>query len=70
MTTLETCRTFVPKKLVQIQGKVFWYQFKEVDKSVRLDDEVLANKNKVDKDNVNKNKAESHRIVGLMTLIL
>ena len=29
MTTIEIRRTFVLKKLVQIQGKVFWCEFKE-----------------------------------------
>ena len=75
MTTLEMGKTSVLKKLVQIQGKVLWCEFKKISKSARLNNEISANKDKVDKDEVNKdkvdkNKAESYMIVGLLTLTL
>ena len=50
---------------MQIQGKVFWCEFKEVDKSVKLNNKILSNKDKFDKD-----KAKSHMITGLMSLSL
>ena len=58
MTILETFKTFVWEEFMQIQGKVFWCEFKEVSKSIKVD-------NKVDKD-----EAESHIITNLMTLAL
>ena len=37
---------------------------------MRLDNEVLADKNEVDKDEIGKNKPESHMFAGFMTLAL
>ena len=70
MTTIKTCRTSVPEKLVQIQRNILLYKFKKIDKSMRLDNKILTNKNEADKDKVDKNKAESHIIAGLVTLVL
>ena len=37
---------------------------------IRVNNEVLPNKEKVDKNEFDKDKAKSHMIVGLMTLVL
>ena len=56
-------KTSVPEELVQIWGKLLWYEFKEVGKSARLD-------NKFDKDESNKDEAKNHMIADLVTLAL
>ena len=63
MTTLEMRWTSAPKELIQIQGKVLWCDFKEIDKSAKHDNEF-------DKNEVDKNEAKSHMITGFMTSAL
>ena len=38
--------------------------------SIRLNNDIFANKDKVDKDKLNKNKAKSYIIIGLVILEL
>ena len=64
MTILEMHKTSVLDKLIQIYEKFFSIS-SERFVNTRLDNEILADKDQVDKD-----EAESHIIVGLVTLVL
>ena len=50
---------------MQIQGKVFWCKFEKIGKNARLDNEVLA-----DKDEIDKEEAKSYMIAGFVILTL
>ena len=70
ITILEIYKTFVPKELVQILEKILWCEFEEVDKSASLNNNDLANKNKVDNDEIDKNKTESYIIANFVTFTI
>ena len=70
MTIFEISKTFILKKLVQIQGNILWCKFKEIGNSARLDNEVLVDKDKGDNNEFDKNKAQNHMIADGMTLTL
>ena len=55
---------------MQIQEKILLCKFEEVVRSAKFDKEVLADKNEDDKDEIDKNEAESHIIVSFVTLAL